>query len=68
MKMSKEKCMKLYRLMIQENGRPAEKILKENFSADEAMEISRQLNVGKMAAFTNKQLVTMAEKALGKIA
>lgn len=68
MKMNKENCIKLYRLIIQEKGRPAEKILKENFSTSEAMEISRELNIGRLAVFTENQLVTMAEKTIKKIA
>lgn len=68
MKMSKEKCIKLYELMVQENGRPTEKILKDTFSVEEAVEIARELNIGRMAIFTNKQLVEMAKKILAKIA
>lgn len=67
MKMSKEKCIKLYELMVQENGRPAEKILKDTFPVEEAVEIARELNIGRMAIFTNKQLVEMAKKTLAKI-
>lgn len=66
--MSKEKCVKLYTLMIKVNGRPTEKVLKDTFSAEEAVEIARELNIGRMAIFTNKQLVEMARKALAKIA
>lgn len=68
MKMSKEKCIKLYELMVQENGRPTEKVLNDTFSAEEAVEIARELNIGRMAIFTNKQLVEMARKTLAKIA
>ena len=67
MKMKKSKCIKLYQLMIEYGGRPTENILKNFFSTEETIEISRQLNIGKMAAFTDSQLVTMAKKTLEKI-
>lgn len=67
MKMKKTKCIKLYQLIIENGGRPTENILKDFFSTEEVMEISRQLNVGKMAMFTDSQLIAMAKKALEKI-
>lgn len=67
MKMKKSKCIKLYQLMIEYGGRPTENILKDYFSMEEAMEISRQLNIGKMATFTDSQLIAMAKKTLEKI-
>lgn len=68
MTMNKEKCINLYKLIIREAGRPNERILMEYFSTNEAMEISRQLNIGKLAIFSDKQLTQFAKTALQKIA
>lgn len=67
MKMSKEKCIKMYNLMIEHNGRPSTEILNKYFTNEESMEISRELNIGRFAVFTDHQLVTLAKKAKGKL-
>lgn len=66
MKMSRSKCIKLFELMIE--GRPAESILQKHFTKNETAEISRQLNIGKFATFTDEELANVARKALVKIA
>ena len=68
MKMSKRECIKFYNLIIEANGRPTENVLNKNFPVAKATELSRGLNIGKMAVVTDEKLVFMAKKALENFA
>ena len=64
MRMSKSECIKFYNLIIEANGRPTKNVLNKNFPVAKATELSRGLNIGKMAVVTDEQLVSMAKKTL----
>ena len=63
MKMTKTETITFFNLIISNHGRPSDEELINNFGMRNGAELSRQLNIGNFAVYTDNALFNMAEKA-----
>lgn len=64
--MTKETGLKLFKMIITNNGRPSSKELEKEFGMREGREISRQLYLATFATYTDEKLVELAKVAYKK--